>query len=138
MVFYFHHVGHISGKNFVKITFLLKKLLNSWFHEKRIVVREWEFHVFPNQKNISSNQLFSSFFLVKTLVSRNFCKKCVRLHKSQQFPHCESECVPKYRENEKFIIAQFFFVKSVYSKVNLTAVLRQNCCRKIPQYPRRV
>ena len=32
-----------------------------------------------------SNSLVIS--LVKTLLSRNFCQKCVRLNKSQQFPH---------------------------------------------------
>ena len=42
--------------------------------------------VLSNKKSFrQSNSLVIS--LIKTLLSRNFCQKCVRLNKSQQFPH---------------------------------------------------
>ena len=44
VVHYSLHV--IFGKNFVKLTFLLKKLLNSWFDE--IFLDESKFFIFPH------------------------------------------------------------------------------------------
>ena len=61
-------------------------------------------------------------FLVETLLSRNFCQKCVSETKSQQFPQCE--CVI-CTFSVKLILA-------VLQKVNLqffrqTPNFRENC-----------
>ena len=92
----------IFDKNFVKATILLKKLLNSWFHE---IFFRWEriscfstlcSSTFPqhseekpeilsHQKNISSNWLFSNFFSKNVNFTKFLSKLCET--KSQQFPH---------------------------------------------------
>ena len=87
-------VSHIFGKNFVKLTVLLRKLQKSWFNE--IFFGETKFFVFlhcaiptvwKNEKFGLTNKIFRQFSylvisLVKTLLSRNFCQKCVRLNRS--------------------------------------------------------
>ena len=74
----------VSRKNFVKATFLDKKLL-MLIWRNIFLVRRGIFFIFPRytaeiqkfiltEDNISSNQVFSNFFIV-TFISRNFCPK---------------------------------------------------------------
>ena len=89
----FHNVlSHFFGKNFVKVTDFLKKILNSWFDEIFLLVKVsygstvcahcGKTRKFLSPKLFSWNQLFSNFFifyLVKPLLSRSFCVKCVQI-----------------------------------------------------------
>ena len=73
-------LSHFFGKNFVKATFLLKKLLNSWYDE----IFWWECRVnfsittlvWKNEKFTATPQFFSvKSIYSKTLISWNFCEK---------------------------------------------------------------
>ena len=70
------------SKNFVKATFLPKKLLNSWFDE--IFFGESKFLTFPHWKNakftLTEKILRQIYSLVETLLSRKFCIKSVRVN----------------------------------------------------------
>ena len=72
-------LGHFFEKNFVKVTFLLKKILQSWFDE--IFLGDSKFFIFPHctvhwQKNTRQINYFV-ISIVKTLLSRNFWQKNV-------------------------------------------------------------
>ena len=64
-------LSHFLSKNFVKVTVLLKKLLNNWFHE--IFLSESKFFIFPHcffsMNKISWN--WNSMILVREFVSEN-------------------------------------------------------------------
>ena len=71
---YGNSLSRIFGKNFVKVTVLLKKLLKSWFHE--IFFGEREFLKFPHCVEVKLRNfntlpaqlpLFYSKFFVKTM-----------------------------------------------------------------------
>ena len=67
------------GRNFVKVAVLLNKLLNSWFDET--FLGESKFFIFPHCAFPQSHSIVSHInSLVKTLVSRNFCQKSVRVN----------------------------------------------------------
>ena len=80
-------LSHICGKNFVKITVLLKKLLYSWFDGKKHTAGAvWKLRKFTltvlwqnHWIFFSSNQLFSNFFNINVTFTI-FCQKCLRLN----------------------------------------------------------
>ena len=83
-------LSRIFGKNFVKVTDLLKESLNSWFDE--IFFSESKFFIFP-QHTVEKWKIYSHLnkifvcqnnsiviHLVNAFVSRNFCQKCMRVN----------------------------------------------------------
>ena len=108
----------------VKVTVLLKKLLNSSFDEIFSTVYNAqcdknETFTCSHQRNISSNQLFRHFFcFVKMLLSRNFCKKC-----KSKFPKfTPALCWQKFRESNGFDkeITKSWFDEFFSVRVNLS------------------
>ena len=66
-------LSHFFGKNFVKPSLLLKKLLKSSFYNTTACT------VWKNEKFSFTEKIFrQSNSLVNTLISRNFCQKSVR------------------------------------------------------------
>ena len=88
--------SHFFGKNFVKATFLLKTLLNSWFDEIFFSLARVKFSFFHTfcemhreihcHAKFSSNQFAVKFFS-KTLIWRKICKKKTVAVKFSNF-HC--------------------------------------------------
>ena len=88
---------HFNYNYFVKVTFLLKKILKSWFDEifngsqyflffHTVTAQCGKMKNLVSPKNISSNQLFSDFFSKNVTFKKFLAKMCeTRL---QQFPHC--------------------------------------------------
>ena len=88
-------------QNFREATFLLKKLLNSWFDEifsvrenfsffytvSSIICTVWKNKKFSLTEKISSNQLFSNF-VTKTIAFTKFLQKSVR----DNFCNFHTEC----------------------------------------------
>ena len=92
------------GKNFVKTTFSLKKLLKNWFDEIFLGER----NALPHASFFPSNQFIVKFF-AKSLIWRNFCGKTVAV-KFRNFHSVWRRCVEititefqqKFRENNIF------------------------------------
>ena len=91
---YRNSLSHFFRKNFVKAMDLLKKLLKSWFDElflwfcwKIINFPNFHFTVWKNEKFSLTKKIFRQInslvlvtYLVKPLLSRNFCQKCMRVN----------------------------------------------------------
>ena len=107
-------------KNVVKVTFSLKSFTLNQFDEK--IFQVWEnsqnYHtvaectVWKNEKFSLTKKIFRQInslviYLVKLLLSRNFCQKCVRLN----FRHFNTHNVVNV-ENEYFDHTKKYFVKS--------------------------
>ena len=82
------HRFYVNSTFSVKITFLIKKLLKSWFHRKVLsVFSTLTRHSVKKLKIYSHRKKFRQINLVFSLVpllSRNFCQKSVRVN----FPQC--------------------------------------------------
>ena len=76
--------SHFFGKNFVKVTFVLKKLLSRWFDE--IIFVESNFFILPHShcgkiKNLLSPKYFPSNHLFgKCFAFTKFLQKSVRVN----------------------------------------------------------
>ena len=90
-----HCHTHFFDKNFVKVTFLLKKILNSYFDEIFILVTVnfsyFHTHIVEKREfychaNFFSSKQFRVKFFCKKIISRNFCHKLVTVNLRN--PHC--------------------------------------------------
>ena len=91
-----HCHANFFASNQFRVKLFSIKLLSRKFCEKMVAVKFCNFHttVWKNEKFSLTKKIFRQsnalvISLIKTLLSRNFCQKCVTLFKSEQFPNCE-------------------------------------------------
>ena len=84
--FYRNSLSHFFGKNFVKPILLLNKLLNccwidvrvsfSFYYARNVEKRE----IISHWKKFRENNSLVTSLVKTTLLTRNFCQKCVRVN----------------------------------------------------------
>ena len=105
-------LSHFFDKNFVKLTFLLKKILKSRFDEKMFGSEFFHTVVWKNEKFSLTEKTFRQInylviSLVKPLLSRNFCEKSVR----ENF--CNFHTVSVFRKNKSLLSLVKIFRENV-------------------------
>ena len=82
-----------------KVDFTENSFLSKKAKKEKLTLYSVENEKFGLTKKIFRQINYLVLSLVKTLLSRNFCQKCVRLCKSQQFPHTVRSHSEKFRES---------------------------------------
>ena len=122
-------VSHSFGKNLVKVTVLLNKLLKSWFDEiflrwERISRFSTQCIVWKNGKFTVTEKFFRQInFLVTSLVSRNFCQNKLRVNfhifltVEKYYKNCDHDFCGKIII---FFVKSTFLLKSWFHKFFLS------------------